>query len=260
MAVSCISADPTIVSPILVEHFLEYWTPQVDKFFITLNQRLKDQDCLERYETILAKFGIKTHRFWEGDFDSLRKQKYFAEDFKEGKPTDWMLTLDSDEFYILPMKVSKYLAEVSQGGYDCVLGRFVDRVDHEGRLKPIEAGPLDLQFPITCQIAKLVHGPTTCIDKVFAARPSLKLSGGHHKAYGNPHPTVLDTHHFKWDSLLLERMKQRLDITVRNNVSYFWDQQCKSGLEYITKHGKIEPQLILDNRVKCANVRLKVPS
>jgi hypothetical protein len=243
-----------------VEHFLEYWTPQVDKFLITLNQRVKDQEQLERYEAILAKFGIRMHRFWEGDFDSLRKQRYLAEDFKQGKPTDWMLTLDSDEFYILPVKVSKYLEDVSSAGYNCVLGRFVDRVDHEGRLKVIGPEPLDLQFPVTCQIAKLIHGPTTCTDKVFAARPFLRLSGGHHKAYGNPHPTVLDTHHFKWDSLLLERMRQRLDITIRNKVSYLWDKQCKAGLEYMTKHGKIEPQLILDNRVECDYVRLRVSS
>lgn len=209
----------------LLIHFLDYYESlDVDRFLIILHtprgddrnpvfrEILKSRDITPVEEIPIYSARIK-----------MTRSKRVVE--KYCSANDWVLYADLDEFQLYPKQLKNVLDECENANYDFVRGRLVDRIAPNGKLKKIYSKPsLWEQFPYKAYCTANIMGGWD--HKVCVAKSKIKFSdGGNHAIdYGyseqknyeishnkiNTYPDLIEIHHFKWDSTLMQRVKEKL--------------------------------------------------
>lgn len=128
-------------------------------------------------------------------------------------PKDWFVLADSDEFQVYPDDLKNILQYCDQKGFDYVEGCFIDRLALDGKLQAVKpCQSLWDQFPLGAFLSGPLLGAV--VNKVVAARGSVRIGPGQHHAYsGVPCPATdlyIPVHHFKWTEGLLERLHPRI--------------------------------------------------
>lgn len=240
----CIGVDEDITNPALIYHFFDFYRRHgVDDFYIILHSNRNDQHSIDRVRNILKRYDIKEKFTWTGEYHSPRVYDYMLDAIKSMNNSGWMLLTDIDEFHNFPEQAAKFLEDCDNRGVNCVKGHTLDKLAPKGDLKPIMKNiPIDRQFPFTSPITKeLVKG---CTDKIAALKQPLIPGIGHHhiikkKWRAKYHDTTIDTHHFKWDSLVLERMKKRYETYLEIGIDWF--EESERVCRYLETHNKFRP-------------------
>jgi len=234
--------DRDITDPNLIRHFLDFYTRQrIDDYHIILQSNRHDVERYTEVTGILNSFHLEAKGHWTGEYTSPRLHRHLFETFRRGDPGDWWVVVDLDEFANFPRPAGPFLEACDSGGFNCVRGRIVDRVDDRGRLKAVRGDvPIDLQFPCEATVTRDVARGNT--DKIVACKPPLIPGMGHHAIVKRArtarfHPQTLDVHHFKWDALVLERTRRRHLRYRRDRIK--WRGESARLLAYLERHGRI---------------------
>lgn len=138
-------------------------------------------------------------------------------------PDDWWIISDCDEFQIWKDDPRTFIEEAEELGCTFITGGFLDRIGEGGIFSKIE-GPdsnLDELFPLVGFFRYPLSN--ACPNKVVAVKSGQKVCSGQHYAifsdgtnsWGSQHPLrypiekcFVQVHHFKWDSTVLDRLKE----------------------------------------------------
>lgn len=201
----------------LLEYSINYYKDLgVDEFFYILNTTDPDSSNLKEGIKILDKYPKIHKKVWIGEFFALwknKRKKDFIKDYIMGD--DWVIIIDVDEFYDFPMGLRELITICEAKGYYSVLGRCVDRLAEDGRLKPIDKKKsLWEQFPINTEITKKYYFD---YRKIVLSRNYADLSIGHHYLKSGLekkliYPEVLKVYHFHWIEGLIKKIEARLAI------------------------------------------------
>lgn len=174
------------------------------------------------------------------------------------RPGDWIVWTDSDEWQMHPRPIPAMIEWARSLGCDYVPGIFVDRVAADGSLAPFDpARPVAETYARACTISQNLL--RTDIRKVTLARHELRTTPGHHMP-ANPaawraFPRHVQVHHYKWDSTVRDRLRERLRPEFRA-VSPWWTESQRI-LDYLDARGgrfdtadlggwNVPPQHLLD--------------
>lgn len=152
---------------------------------------------------------------------------------------EWFLIADLDEMQEYPLPPAQLALECERNGYDCVMGRFVDRVAADGSFPEVDDRPLEEQFPLRLDITGGLMGATT--SKVMMCRGHLQIGNGQHRIVGesHPHPQWCLVHHYKWKAGMVERVRARRDLLRR--LDCVWWKESDTLLRYIDQgNGRID--------------------
>jgi hypothetical protein len=228
------------------------WLPQfvrhyrglgVERFLLSLHvepsagQSARDRE-FARFRESLALLGIDDAWLWEHEFNApalIRHQRTLQSQCLQ--PGDWVVWCDADEFQVYPSPLADIIARCEARDIDFVRGVFVDRVAADYSLTAFDANtPVWNTFPRTCNVTlALAAGDPR---KVVLARASVIVAGGKHAPIS---PAKLNTlrgwvqvHHFKWDAMLVERLRYRVRPEWR--ARFPWWVESQRILDYLTAH------------------------
>ena len=213
-------------NPHLLSHFLEHYHGLgVDEFLVVLHAEPGDaraDDARRRLE----RWGVRPVREI-AEYSARLKRDHCAEVVRRYcEPQSWVVYADLDEFQIYPDGLHAALDEHERRGRRFVRGRLVDRLAPGGALIDIQPEPtLWEQFPLSLPLTRDLVGGWD--RKVCAARACVPIAdGGAHAVrrgytprwdYRLTHylPRIgerrIDIHHFKWDSTLPQRVREKLE-------------------------------------------------
>ena len=138
-------------------------------------------------------------------------------------PDDWWIIADCDEFQYWPEDPRRIIERADKLHCTFITGGFLDRVGQDGTFPKI-TGPqddLDKLFPMVGFFRYPLS--KACPNKVVAVKTGQKVCSGQHYAifndgtngWGKSHPLrfpiqkcFVQVHHFKWDSTVLDRLKE----------------------------------------------------
>tara|TARA_R110000868_G_scaffold383047_1_gene649750 strand:- start:1343 stop:2131 length:789 start_codon:yes stop_codon:yes gene_type:complete len=201
---------------------LKHYEKVVDKIYVIVYRQSEDDTILEEIEEL----GIKPYKIvtepkfhWERVTDIYNTVKLT-------KPNDWWIVSDDDELQIYPDSIESIIKTCDRGGYSFVSGGFLDRIGKDGTFpKVTRETKLNEAFPLAGFFRYPMSG--ACPNKVTLMKGYQKICSGQHYAifedgtnsWGSSHPKRLpiqecftQVHHFKWDSTVLERLKEVADI------------------------------------------------
>lgn len=251
--ICCVGTDINVSNPNLLEHFLNHYLDLgINQWVITLHASGDDKvKNLSTFEEILKQNNIP-YRVWIGRFSVY--QRTFANNLFISRQSekDWFLGVDFDEFVEFPNNVNDYLADLDKQGFNCVKGKLCDRIDSQGKLSYIvKDKPLKEQFPLKADVKKYISQPlekyqSFTFEKKIAIKKPLRWAFGNHtitdssSIHLKESPQILEINHYAWDSLLLERRKQRFDNYSQNPQTFDFVNESLNLLKYVEKHGHIQ--------------------
>ena len=143
---------------------------------------------------------------------------------KQTKPNEWWVVLDDDEFHIYPKPIREMISECEENGWEFITGGFLDRIGERGEF-PLVTKETNVweSFPLAGFFRYPMSGAMP--NKVCIMKGSVDVTPGQHfakvddsdtwreRGWSHPkrYPTnkgFVQVHHFKWDSTVLERLKQ----------------------------------------------------
>lgn len=241
----CINAN----MPILTQHFMKYYKNiGIENFLIIVNSLTDNNKELNDTLDILSKYNIYPE-IWIGIYDvHTYREKRLALQYTHCSKNDWVVGVDLDEFVGFPNEYKSFpelLNYCDNNKINCVRGIFVDRISDTGELKKIESYPdISIQFPIKCEITKLIN--KAWVSKIIAFKGDMETITGHHylsyeyEKNAVYYPEILDVNHYKWDITIIDRIKKLISIPNYNNIDIGWYEEGNRFLKYINKNGKID--------------------
>lgn len=215
----------------ILPHMLKHYEDKVDKMYVVVYRQKDDDKILEEIEEL----GIKP--YWV-----VTEPKYHWErvtdiynTVKLKKPNDWWIVSDDDELQVYPYELEDIIKQCDNNGYSFVTGGFLDRIGPNGTFPEVN-GETNLHeaFPW----AGFFRHPMSnaCPNKVTLMKGYQEVTPGQHYAkfkdgtnsWGTHHPKRLpveecftQVHHFKWDSSVLERLKEV--ASVEEDYTFWWE-------------------------------------
>ncbi len=240
----CIGVDEHITNLNLLYHFFDFYKRHgVAEFYIILQSNSGDKNRVAEARNILREFNITEKFTWMDDYHSPQLYRYLRRAAADMRKTDWMIPADLDEFHNFPVPAKEFLKECDTRGINCVKGRLLDKVAKDGELKTIKKGiPIDRQFPFCADITKeLAKGNT---GKITAFKKPLIPGEGHHSIFKKKwraayHEQMIDSHHFKWDSLAPFRLEKRYRYYSEKKIG--WYGESERVYRYLETYKKIMP-------------------
>lgn len=198
--------------PALVERWLTYYRGEgVTRVHVFWNRAPQHAASEAILGAILAAEDITVVDAYEGVVPEATRVERFA-DYATKTLGDRQVVLvaDSDEFVRSPRLAAERMLA---GGFDYVMGTFVDRFGFDGRTHGLEPGvPLTETFPMAAHFTYEALGAAR--TKVPLARPGVRYGPGCHRAIGEglrrPEWTV-PVDHFKWRAGIVARIRGRLE-------------------------------------------------
>jgi hypothetical protein len=198
----------------LLEYSIDYYKGLgVDELFYVLNTIDADSPNLKKALRILDKHPDIHRDIWIGDFYAVWKKEW-KEKIVKGHvgDNDWLITIDTDEFYDFPIGLRELIGVCETKGHHCVVGQFVERISEDYTLPDIDdSRSLWEQYPISSREHVKDH---ITVDKVLLRKGYIPLSPGHH--FPNIeldtnlfYPAILDVHHFRWRGCLIDKLEDR---------------------------------------------------
>lgn len=150
-------------------------------------------------------------------------------------PEDWWIIADCDEFQVWKDDPRRFIEEAEEFNCTFITGGFLDRIGEGGTFPEIK-GPednLDELFPLVGFFRYPMS--KACPNKVVAVKTGQEVCSGQHYAvfpdgtnsWGSIHPLrypiekcFVQVHHFKWDSSIIERLKETVESGCKFSEEY----------------------------------------
>lgn len=210
---------------------LKHYEDKVDEIFVVVYRQKDNDKILEEVEDL----GIKP--FWivtEPKFN-WERVTHIYNTVKELYPEDWWIVSDDDELQLYPYEIEDIIKDCKRHKYDFVTGGFLDRIGPNGTFpKVTRETNLHEAFPYGGFFRYPMSG--ACPNKVTLMKGKVKVTPGQHyvdfgngnTSWGTTHPkrfpvdeVFTQVHHFKWDSSVLERLKEV--ASVKEDYTYWWE-------------------------------------
>jgi hypothetical protein len=217
----------------MLPHMLNHYRDIVDEIYVVVYR----QDELDGILEDVVNLGIKPFRvITEPKFNWERVTQLYNE-VKQTKPNEWWVVSDDDEFHIYPKPLREMIQDCEDNNWKFITGGFIDRIGKAGIFPTIFSDSnIWKEFPLAGFFRYPMSG--ACPNKVCVMKGSVDVSNGQHYAMigdtdtwrerGWKHPDRYPTkkgfvqvHHFKWDSSVLERMKEVSATEIE--YTYWWE-------------------------------------
>lgn len=223
----------------LLSHMLNHYQDIVDEIYVVVYRQHELDGILED----VVNLGIKPHKVvTEPKFNWERVTELYNE-VKQAKPNEWWVVSDDDEFHIYPKPIREMIDECEENGWEFITGGFLDRIGERGEFPLVEKDTnIWEKFPLAGFFRYPMSG--ACPNKVCVMKGSVNVTPGQHyvdfgdgkNSWGNGnihHPKryplqrgdgFIQVHHFKWDSTILERLRE---VSETKEDYTFWQEYLK---------------------------------
>jgi hypothetical protein len=209
----------------IVSHSIKYYRELgVDRFLFILNTEDENSEKLKYVQNILRKYNIEEEMVWIGEFDDSVKTRNMEQIVLENTDSkDWVITIDVDEFHKYDIDLKKFIFYCEKKNYNCVWGRFVDRLTENGKIVDIneDTNIWDI-FPVKTDMR---YWNRTSYRKILLRKSYIKVKGGHHFCVDDKKckyfPYRMEVHHFKWRGELIKKLKRRVELFKKHNLLRF---------------------------------------
>lgn len=222
----------------MLSHMLKYYKDIVDEIYVVVYRQSEDDGILEEVKNLgVVPYKIVT----EPKFNWERVTELYNE-VKATKPNSWWVVSDDDEIQIYPKPLREMVDECDNNGWKFITGGFLDRIGENGSFPEItKESNIWESFPYSGFFRYPLSG--ACPNKVCVMKGDVKITNGQHYANingkdvwgidGTHHPLryppgrgegFIQVHHFKWDSTVLERLKE---VSETKEDYTFWKEYKK---------------------------------
>ena len=224
----------------MLPHMLEYYRQFVEEenIFVVVYRQDENDGILEEIE----KLGITPYKVvTEAKFHWEKVTELYNE-VKLTKPNDWWIVSDDDEIQIYPKPIEEMIDECEIAGWEFITGGFLDRIGEEGDFPFVDSDTnIWESFPYAGFFRYPLSG--ACPNKVCVMKGNVEITNGQHYAHIDGkdvwgeeqahHPLryppgrgegFIQVHHFKWDSTVLERLKE---VSETEEDYTFWKEYKK---------------------------------
>ena len=206
----------------ILPHMLKHYEDVIDKAYVAVYRQSNDDGILEEIEEL----GIEPFMvFTEPKYNWERVTEIYNT-IKQTKPNDWWIVSDDDELQVYPEPIEDIVKNCERYGYDFVTGGFLDRIGIDGTFPEVTRDTnLHKAFPLAGFFR--YHMSKACPNKVTLMKGFQQITPGQHYAtfdngknsWGQTHPKRMpvencftQVHHFKWDSTVLQRLKEVSEV------------------------------------------------
>jgi len=229
----------------MLPHMLNHYKDIVDNIYVVVYR----QHTLDGILEDVINLGIKPYKVvTEPKFNWERVTELYNE-VKQTKPNEWWVVSDDDEFHIYPKPIREMIDGCEENGWEFITGGFLDRIGERGEFPLVEKDTnIWEKFPLAGFFRYPMSG--ACPNKVCVMKGSVDVTPGQHyvdfgdgtNSWGKDninHPKryplkrgegFIQVHHFKWDSTVLERLKE---VSETKKDYTFWQEYLKmyKGIE-----------------------------
>jgi len=217
----------------ILPHMLNYYKDIVNDIFVVVYRQSEDDGILEEINNL----GIKPYKVvTEPKFNWERVTQLYNE-VKQTKPDEWWVVSDDDELHVYPKPLREMVTECDQNGWEFITGGFIDRIGENGEFPKVQNDSNIWElFPFGGFFRYPMSGAMP--NKCCVMKGSVDVTPGQHFAVigdtdtwrerGWNHPRrypvgrgegFIQVHHFKWDSTVLERLKEVSET--KKNYTYW---------------------------------------
>jgi len=223
----------------MLKHMLNHYKNIVDEIYVVVYRQHELDGILED----VINLGIKPYKVvTEPKFNWERVTELYNE-VKQTKPNEWWVVSDDDEFHIYPKPIKEMISDCEENSWEFITGGFIDRIGENGNF-PLVTQQTDIwnEFPLAGFFRNPMSG--ACPNKVCVMKGSVNVTPGQHyvdfgdgkNSWGKnniKHPKrypigrgegFIQVHHFKWDSTVLERLKE---VSETKEDYTYWQEYLK---------------------------------
>jgi hypothetical protein len=248
---------------------LNYYQQFVEEknIFIVVYRQDENDGILEQIEEL----GITPYKVVTEPKFHWEKVTELYNEVKMTKPYDWWIVSDDDEIQIYPKPIDEMIDECEIAGWEFITGGFLDRIGDEGTFPFVDSNTnIWESFPYAGFFRYPLSG--ACPNKVCVMKGKIEITNGQHYAHIDGkdvwgeeeahHPLryppgrgegFIQVHHFKWDSTVLERLKE---VSETEEDYTFWKEYKKMYEAIRDSDWKInvdEPKFGLEKQVPFEN-------
>lgn len=232
--------------PLTLVQMLKHYEQEVDREYVVYyetedKEEGKEYRTLDEFKQYLLEQGlgyveVLRHKGPKYDWDNVTRL-YNLVTTTVGGPDDWWIISDSDELQQWPERPRGIMKKCIEQKKTFVRGAFLDRIG-EGGTFPEISGPeveLDKLFPLVGFFRYPMSG--ACANKVVMVKSGQKVTSGQHYArfedvgdeeegrlrWANAYPVdgcFVQVHHFKWDSTVLDRLRETAESHCRYSEEF----------------------------------------
>ena len=223
----------------MLKHMLNHYKNIVDEIYVVVYRQHEFDGILED----VINLGIKPYKVvTEPKFNWERVTELYNE-VKQTKPNEWWVVSDDDEFHLYPKSIREMISECEENGWEFITGGFLDRIGENGTF-PLVTQETDIwnEFPLAGFFRFPMSG--ACPNKVCVMKGFVNVTPGQHyvdfgdnkNSWGKEsikHPKrypigrgegFIQVHHFKWDSTVLDRLKE---VSETKEDYTYWQEYLK---------------------------------
>jgi hypothetical protein len=215
----------------MLPHMINHYKDIVDDIYVVVYRQHDKDGIVENIQQL----GIPIYKVvTEPKFNWERVTELYNE-VTSTKPQEWWIISDDDEFHIYPRSPRDIIKDAYDEGYTFITGGFVDRIGTNGEFPKVD---LDTNIWTTFPNMGFFRYPMSGANpnKVVIVRGYVDVTPGQHYAdfgdgwnsWGTSHPqrypiddAFVQVHHFKWDSTVLDRIKEVSEI--EKDYTYWWE-------------------------------------
>ena len=229
----------------LLPHMLNHYKNIVDEIYVVVYRQHELDGILEDVINLgITPFKIVT----EPKFNWERVTQLYNE-VKSTNPNEWWIVSDDDEFHIYPQPIREMISECEKNGWEFITGGFVDRIGENGTFPEVSSlTDVWSEFPLAGFFRHPMSG--ACPNKICVMKGSVNVTPGQHYVdfgdgknswgkdnikHSKRYPIgrgegLVQVHHFKWDSTVLERLKE---VSETKEDYTYWQEYLKmyKGIE-----------------------------
>jgi len=219
----------------MLPHMLEHYKNIVDEIYVVVYRQHENDGILDEIKSL----GITPHKVVTEEKFNWERVTQLYNEIKRTKPLEWWVVSDDDEFHIYPKPIREMISDCEKGGWEFITGGFLDRIGENGEF-PLVTKETNIwsEFPLAGFFRYPMSG--ACPNKVCIMKGSVDVTPGQHYAIineshvwgkeGVKHPLrypigrgegFVQVHHFKWDSTVLERLKE---VSETEEKYSFWEE------------------------------------
>jgi hypothetical protein len=206
-------------------HMLRHYRPLVDDIYLIVYSLGEHDPVQESVQAAADEVGCGVYRSVTAEyFDPTRATQLYNEAMKE-RPDDWWIIADPDEFHLYFDDLHAIIDDCDAHGWSFVGGHFLDRFGPGGTLPRLQPTDIWRQFPVAGVTRSLLTNRARRGDpagwapswKICLAKGRVRLGSGQHCVLKDagiagypPRCGLVQVHHFKWDSTVIDRHRQTL--------------------------------------------------
>jgi hypothetical protein len=223
----------------MLPHMLNHYKDIVDEVYVVVYRQSENDGILKQITDLgITPYMVVTEpKFnWERVTDLYNL-------VKSTKPNEWWIVSDDDELQVYPKPLKEMISECEENEWEFITGGFLDRIGEGGEFPNVTP---------TSNVWKLFGNAGffryplsgACPNKVCVMKGSVNVTPGQHYVdfgdgtnswgkYNIKHKKrypvgrgegLIQVHHFKWDSTVLERLKE---VAETKEDYTFWQEYLK---------------------------------